>query len=187
MDLKKVIKQSTETTIDSKTGEILEVTDRKEYKIPKEPDYIKLYIQDISFLMNLPNNDVLFCLLKKMNYDGEVIIIKPIAEEICQLANLKNTEYFYKIIKKYCEKNILIKKDRGLYLMNPYYFGRGKWEDIQKIRLQIDYTPHEGRKINVVEFAEEFEKDKNEQFGTGMLTYLDSLTKSEADKIIYNL
>ncbi len=105
--------------------------------------------------MNLPNNDVLFCLLKKTNYDGEVVIIKPIAEEICRLANLKNTEYFYKLIKKYCDKKILIKKDRGMYLFNPYYFARGSWDDIYKIRLQIDYTPNEGRKINLVEFAGE--------------------------------
>ncbi len=187
MDYKKIIKQSTETKIDNSTGEIIESIDRKEYKIPKEPDFIKLYIDDISFLMKLPNNDVLFCLLKKMNYDGEVIIIKPIAEEICRLAGLKNTEYFYRIIKKYCEKNILIKKNRGLFLMNPYYFGRGKWEDIQKIRLQIDYTPGEGRKINIVDMNNDFDNDKNEQYGVGNLPYLDSLEREEANKIIYKL
>ena len=182
---KKIIKESTETKIDFNTGEVLEVTDRKEYKVPKEPDFVKCYIDDISNLMNLPNNDVLFCLLKKSNYDGEVVIIKPIAEEICKLADLKNTEYFYKLIKKYCERNILIKKCRGMYMFNPYYFARGHWEDIYKIRLQIDYTPNEGRKINAVEFVEDFENNKDEQYGVGMLPYLDSLPKKQADKIIY--
>lgn len=186
-NFKKVIKETTETKVDYNTGEITETTSKKEYKIPKEPDFVKLYIDDICDLIDLPNNDVLFCLLKKTNYDGEVTIIKPIAEQICKLANLKNVEYFYKLVKKYCEKNILIKKCRGLYVFNPYYFARGGWEDIYRVRLEINYTPGEGRKINVVQFDKKFEEDKNEQYGVGMLPYLDSLDKSEADKIIYKM
>ena len=185
---KNIIKQSTETKLDFFTGEILVVTDRKEYKVPKEPDFVKMYLDDISNIMNLPNTDVLFCLLKKTNYDGEVVIIKPIAEEICKLAKIKNTQYFYKLIKSYCDSNILIKKCRGMYMFNPYYFAKGYWEDIYKIRLTIDYTPTEGRKINAVKFTEEeFDADADEQSGTGILPYLDSLTKSEADKHIYHL
>jgi hypothetical protein len=182
---KKIIKESTETKIDVRTGEIVEITDRKEYKVPKEPEFVKMYLDDISNLMNLPNTDVLYCLLKKTNYDGEVVIIKPIAEEICRLTNLKNTEYFYKLIGKYCDSKILIKKCRGMYMFNPYYFAKGHWEDIYKIRLTVDYTPTEGRKVNVVEFIEGFENNKDEEFGLGRLPYLESLPKSQADKIIH--
>ncbi len=146
---KKIIKQSTQTTLDMRSGEILEVVDRKEYKVDREPDYIKLYLDDLAYLMHLPNNDVLFCLLKKMNYEGEVILIKSVVEDICQKVNLKNRTYFYSLIKKYTDKDILIKKDRGVYLFNPFFFGRGKWEDIQKIRMSINYTPKDGRQINI--------------------------------------
>lgn len=146
---KKIIKQSTQTTLDIRSGEILEVVDRKEYKVDREPDYIKLYLDDLAYLMHLPNNDVLFCLLKKMNYEGEVILIKSVVEDICQKVNLKNRTYFYSLIKKYTDKDILIKKDRGVYLFNPFFFGRGKWEDIQKIRMSINYTPKDGRQINI--------------------------------------
>ena len=146
---KKIIKQSTQTTLDRRSGEILEVVDRKEYKVDREPDYIKLYLDDLAYLMHLPNNDVLFCLLKKMNYEGEVILIKSVVEDICQKVNLKNRTYFYSLIKKYTDKDILIKKDRGVYLFNPFFFGRGKWEDIQKIRMSINYTPKDGRQINI--------------------------------------
>jgi hypothetical protein len=146
---KKIIKQSTQTTLDMRSGEVLEVVDRKEYKVDREPDYIKLYLDDLAYLMHLPNNDVLFCLLKKMNYEGEVILIKSVIEDICQKVNLKNRTYFYSLIKKYTDKDILIKKDRGVYLFNPFFFGRGKWEDIQKIRMSINYTPKDGRQINI--------------------------------------
>ena len=152
---KKIIKQSTQTTIDGNSGEIMEVVDRKEFKVDREPDYIKLYLDDLAYLMHLPNNDVLFCLLKKMNYEGEVILIKSIVEDICQKTNLKNRTYFYSLIKKYTDKDILIKKDRGVYLFNPFFFGRGKWEDIQKIRMSIDYTPSDGRQINIEAIVKE--------------------------------
>jgi hypothetical protein len=152
---KKVIKESTTTTIDSRTGEILESTDRTEYKIPKEPDFIKLYIDDLSYLLKLPNNDVLMCLLMRMNYLGEVTLVKASVDEICKISNLKNSTYFYSLLKKYIDKEILFKKAKGIYLFNPYFFARGAWGDIHKIRMSIDYTPELGRQINVIKIDSE--------------------------------
>jgi hypothetical protein len=38
-----------------------------------------------------------------------------------------------------------------LYLINPFFFGRGKWDDIRKVRLQVIYS-EEGRMILKTEF-----------------------------------
>jgi len=46
-----------------------------------------------------------------------------------------------KIIGVYVKRGVLIRKDRGIYLFNPYLFGRGKWQDVNKIRLSISYEP----------------------------------------------
>lgn len=146
---KRIVRESVTVTVDHKTGEITEETTRNEYKVPKEPDFIKLYIDDLSYILKLPNNDVLTCLLMRMDYFGQVTLVKASVDEICKIANLKNSTYFYSLLKKYIDKDILIKKAKGIYLFNPYYFARGKWEDIQKIRLSIDYTPEFGRKINI--------------------------------------
>lgn len=152
---KKIIKENITTTIDSKTGEVLENTDRKEYIVTKEPDFIKLYIDDLSYLLKLPNNDVLMCLLMRMDYYGHVTLVKASVDEICKTANLKNSTYFYSLLKKYIDKQILIKEHKGIYLFNPYFFARGKWVDIEKIRMSIDYVPGLGRQINVTKIEKE--------------------------------
>lgn len=155
---KRIVKESVTVTVDHKTGEITEETTRNDYKVAKEPDFIKLYINDLSYLLKLPNNDVLFCLLKKMNYDGEVTLVKASVDDICEKVNLKNSTYFYSILKKYIDKEILYKKAKGIYLFNPYFFARGAWGDIQQIRMSIQYTPELGRQINIERMKSDSEK-----------------------------
>jgi hypothetical protein len=46
-------------------------------------------------------------------------------------------------------------KAKGIYLFNPYFFARGAWGDIHKIRMSIDYTPGLGRQINVIKIDSE--------------------------------
>jgi hypothetical protein len=48
----------------------------------------------------------------------------------------------------------LIKRDRGLYLLNPHYFGRGDWKDIARIRYEIELTPT-GKRITKAEIENE--------------------------------
>lgn len=146
IDFKKITKELTETRV-NENGEIIDYRQLKEFRVDKEPEFVKLYLNDINHLFDLPNNNVLFCLIKKMNYEGEVFLIKSIVDEICLITNIKNSTYFYKLIKEYCKKELLIKKDKGRYLVNPYYFGRGQWVDIQKIRLTIDYSYEKGKEI----------------------------------------
>jgi DNA-binding GntR family transcriptional regulator len=61
-----------------------------------------------------------------------------VKEEIAKELNLKVVT-INKAISILSEKNILLRKARGCYLMNPFFFGRGKWENIKKIRMELEY------------------------------------------------
>jgi hypothetical protein len=50
-------------------------------------------------------------------------------------------------ISKFSKKNILMRKDTGIYLANPWLFGKGKWENIRQIRLNVIYNLDGSRTI----------------------------------------
>lgn len=146
-DLKQsnVIYKETAVTVDE-NGEILE----QKYKTvskTKEDDFIKLYLNDIGYFHNLQpsQQELLYYFLKKMNYDNLIVINKTINEMIAKesgkaLSTVKNA------LATYVEQGILIRKGRGVYVANPYLFGKGHFENIQKIRTELIYT-EEGLKM----------------------------------------
>jgi hypothetical protein len=71
---KKIIKSKVKTTVDSITGEIIEIETINDFKVDREPDFVKLYLGDIGKLFNLPNTSLLMALLHQMNYDNEIVL-----------------------------------------------------------------------------------------------------------------
>ena len=49
-------------------------------------------------------------------------------------------------LTSYVECGIFLRHGRGVYIANPYLFGKGYFEDIQKIRMELIYT-NEGIKL----------------------------------------
>lgn len=134
--------------------------------LEREPDYVKLYIKDILRLSDIPNsgNSILLAILKRMTYNNDIALYAPVKREIASELELKEVTVS-KAIELFTNKSILIRKDRGLYIINPYFFGRGKWEDIRKIRLEVVYSAS-GRMIMKTEiqdnYLENFENGKEE-------------------------
>ncbi|MBR8840787.1 MAG: hypothetical protein DSM106950_44180, partial [Stigonema ocellatum SAG 48.90 = DSM 106950] len=56
------------------------------------------------------------------------------------------------------KQDVLIRKDKGLYLGNPLLFGKGEWKDIRELRLTIHYTK-EGRTMTAEVLQEEEEPE----------------------------
>lgn len=133
--------------VDSETGEILEESHLKTLKVEREPDYIKLYIQDLTLLNELPksNGTILNECLKYMNYENQISLNSYMKKRISDKINL-SVETINKAIQSLCDKGILFRVYRGVYEANPYLFGRGKWEDIKKLRVNITYDKN-GRHI----------------------------------------
>lgn len=151
---KRKVRQVTETTVlDTSTGEMTKHESSTVRFMDSEPPYVKLYIEDISKLYDIPSagKDLIYALLQRMDYQGYISLSKAYKELICkeigvQDKTIRNT--LTNLIKKGVIKNI----GKGLYEMNPDLFARGTWSDIQKrrekFRLIIDYTIAGERKVS---------------------------------------
>lgn len=148
MSRKKITRETLTHTIDHHSGEVLGERRTQESMIEREPDYIKLYIQDLLSISGLSksNNAVLLALLRQMNYNNQMVLIASVKRAIALELGIQLVTV-NKAIEAFQREGILIRQDRGVYIANPYLFGRGKWEDIRQIRLTVQYSAT-GRKMS---------------------------------------
>ena len=125
--------------INSRTGEIEEKETIRTIKIPREEDYVKVYIKHINYLNNLPQglDDIIYALLKKVNYENQIIINSAVKRQIAdELGKKFNTinQYISKLVKY----DILIRIDTGIYYLNPIFYGKGSWKEILELRKKLE-------------------------------------------------
>ena len=149
MGNKKVSQSRVTETVDLDTGEIKQQVSTSTFGVDKEPPYIKMYIDDIARLKDLPPgmNRILLELIKSMGYNNVIPAYKPIKMMICDRLGIK-MDYMNKAITKFHKKGLLIRVHRGIYIADPELFARGKWEDIQNLRLSIDYKQDGKKKLS---------------------------------------
>ncbi len=164
------IKQSIETMVMNENGEMINKRANKVINWGDEPSYIKLYLQDIMYLSNMPKQYAALtaCLLKRMSYAGDedgmcIVLVPRIKQSICKEMNWKRTSSFDNAIQKLLAGKILYRIDRSIYRFNPFFFGKGDWQDINRLRLEINYSEIEGKTfIANIEYNTK-EKDDAEQ------------------------
>lgn len=127
----------------------------------REPNYVKLYLDDVLYLSDLPKglNSILYALIKRMHYGNELVLNaalkRMIAKEVgLGLSSVNNA------ISKFVKGKLLERIDTGIYLVNPQLFGKGEWKDISKIRLRATYDL-KGRTI-MAEIEEAGDKKEEE-------------------------
>lgn len=151
------------TILDRDTGEVVNRTESRTFTYGKEPDFIKVYLDNIMLLAEIPNwiSKVLYELIKSVTYaeKGHFIVVNPAYKRLIAEKLDMKVQTITNAINTLSKQNILIKKDRGLFLLNPHYFGRGDWKDIAKIRYEIELTPT-GKRITKAEFEKEEEQTK---------------------------
>lgn len=146
---KKKITFAEHQVVTDRNGEVLQEVKNFTYEVEAEPPYVKLYIQDIGNLHGLPGfvQDIFHELLKNMGYNNIIPMYKPVKLIICEKLNISiNT--LNKAVDSLYQKGILIRKARGMYMMDPSIAGRGSWKDIKKIIMTIEYDNNGNRKIN---------------------------------------
>lgn len=113
----------------------------------EEPNYIKVYLQDISYFYEVPkgSTDLVYELFNYVNYNTHEIIInsdvkKRISENMnSSVATIDNN------LSKLVKKGIIDRVGRGIFTLNPYLFGKGDWKSIKDLRdrdlhLEITYN-----------------------------------------------
>jgi len=141
---------TTMTEYDGQTGEVLRQNQTINWGA--EPDYVKLYLQDVLYLSDMPPQygKLLLALLKRSSYadaeQGMRIVLAPIIKrEICQEVGYATVQTFDNNLSKLVKGGLLYRVDRGVYCLNPYLFGRGAWTDIAELRMNVSYKPETGR------------------------------------------
>lgn len=149
--------------VNHETGEVKSEEKLNVFRTENEPEYVKLYLNDIVKLIDLPasSSSVLFWILKRMGYDNQVVLVQGVKKQIAsEIGTSANT--VIRRIQELKSKGIIIPtNERSIYVVNPDLFARGKWEDIKKIKLSIQYGK-DGRFIKA-EFDRQLEMFSNEE------------------------
>lgn len=159
-----LVMTDTSETIDAVTGEIVsseKTTKHVTYEREKEPDYIKLYTDDIGRLFELPSSasDVLSAIASHMAYNTNIIVLYgPIKKIIMSELNM-NSNTFNKAVDNLYRAGMLIRISRACYMVDPELYGKGSWQDVRRVRLSIEYNP-DGTKSVKTELVKQMEDQK---------------------------
>jgi len=141
---KKVIRLEDSRVVNSETGEIVQETNTVTWQIPKEPNYVKVYLDQIVVLADLNGwiAKILWELVQQSGWanEGQLIIINASYKRLLSEKLGLKVQTITNAISELAKKRIILKKDRGLFLLNPQFFGKGDWADVSKIRYQVELS-----------------------------------------------
>jgi predicted transcriptional regulator len=145
-------KKTTQITTNPQTGEIVETLNEETVRAGKQPAFIMVFLKDLGKMENLTRaeNTVLWRLFQIIDNQNIISITRGIKDTIADEENLKrgSMNTFIANLKK---KKMLVEESKGRYHLNPYLFGRGKWDDISKLRQTVEYDFKSGTKTTKVE------------------------------------
>lgn len=149
----RIVQLETRTAVDHETGEVTRSEHSKVINLPQEPPYVKMYIDDLGRLLDVPAGPrtVLYQLVRRLDYDG-FISLTPAARkriaEACEIGVPTMSNYLTSLVQSKILKHV----GRGEYEMNPHLFAKGDWKDISKRRqdfeLSISYSADGKRVVN---------------------------------------
>jgi len=147
---KVILKKEQTETRDALTGEVTERSVTHTVKVEQEPSFIKLYIKDMCKLNDVPKNanKILLSLLEYVNYNNEIILNAGLKKRIAKELNITPPS-LNNGISRLVKSELICSVERGIYLLNPNMFGKGKWKDIKELQITWDYSS-EGRKLENV-------------------------------------
>lgn len=129
--------ETTESVVSELTGELLSfVTEITEVNaLAGEPNYLKLYIEDLGLLKRLSDGEinVLLGIATVSEYSGEVHLPLLIKQRIANSAEVK-IQTINNIIAKLISKDVIKRIGTTVYILNPDLFAKEKWRDIREQR-----------------------------------------------------
>lgn len=116
----------------------------------QEPEYIKLYIEDLGRLNSLTPacTEILLYVAANVDYDGFVSLTTHRLARIsltcgCAPKTIRNA------ISEFVKSGLLLRVGRAEYELNPSFFAKGKWRKIRERRLafnlRLGYSEKQGR------------------------------------------
>ena len=147
--MSKIVFVEERTTV-SNSGEVFQQEKTKILKMPKEPPYVKMYLDDISSIFRLKKgaSDLLYELVRRIDFEGMIALNSYIKKGIagrldCKMQTIDNN------LQKLIREKIIIRVGLGSFEVNPNLFAKGEWHEIYKRRnngkfkLEITYNGNE--------------------------------------------
>lgn len=163
------VKTSTLDRVVTDKGEIIYNHEKSTLSWGAEPRYIKLYLDDILYLSDIPSrfSAVLFELLKYATYANEgmeIFINASMKKRIMKNLGYQSLSPINNALSQLARGKVLLHPDTGYYVLNPIFFGKGDWQDISKLRgeLHVYYDEFRGRTFSgmLKQLSEEKTDDK---------------------------
>lgn len=154
------------------------VKGQKIERLPKEPHFVKLYLRDLAHLRELPGwvCSILYELLRKMDYTNEIVLNSTIKNRMAADLNI-HPKTIDNALVKFVAKKILSRVGKGVFLANPFIFGRGTWAEVEEIRMTVSYRTNGEKDVQADildgtdlgrEEAMAEEREMNSSGGTGL-------------------
>lgn len=157
-DLKSIHSVIETEIVSQETGEVLDSRIIKKYKATSEPDFIKVYLKDIIYLHDMPSSlhAILYELLRIMDYKNIVSLSAGYKVIICERLGIAKST-LNNALSAFTKCGICSSIGKGMFVINPYLFGKGKFEDILSLRLNIEY------KLEGKTFSTEIKKKSDQE------------------------
>jgi len=159
MSTKKIVFERQVHTVDRETGEVLESSSSNVYRLPAEPAYVKMYLDDLCIFVSAPDalKSMLLMLLRRVDYDGYIPLTPRVRKEIAAHLGIAD-QTFRNRLNDLCKKDLIRRISTNEYQANPHFFARGDWKTIcaqrKAFQLRITYS-NAGRIIETEAVAEQ--------------------------------
>lgn len=103
-------------------------------------DFLLFFAKNLSTLIKSKpsNKDIIISrVLSKMDSNNHVYLFQDFREPLAKELGL-NISYIGKVINELEKKQILFRQHKGVYLVNPYIYGKGNMENIAKVRWEFE-------------------------------------------------
>lgn len=146
----------------------------------QEPPYIKLYLEDILYMSDMPKSlsGLTYSLAKRATFadkDQGLVVYLPtfLKQQLLEECGYAKLHSLDNAIGKLCKGGIIKRLGTGAYQLNPYLFGRGEWKDIDNIRATWDYDAIKGRTFSAsFTYKDENNEEDNRETSTNTLSAL---------------
>lgn len=141
----------------SEEGELVESVDIKRFSLGEEPAFVKMYtkyLQDLGKIFNLTviQQNIMQVLSINMDYNNQVLVNKLSLPTMAAQARVSQRT-FKEVLPRLMENGLLYKMNPGVYIINPEYASKGRWQDTRSLQIKINYTL-KGRQIEVMKITD---------------------------------
>lgn len=148
--MSKVVRLERHTEVDHQTGEVIRESTVHSTAFMSEPPYIKMYLDDLTQILDIPSGPraVLDLMLPKLDYEGYITLSTRYRRQMADTLGIQD-QTLRNCIARLVKSGIISNSGRGEYQVNPYLFARGDWKRVcemrQQFTLRISYSAEQGR------------------------------------------